>query len=82
MIGTDIAGLGDAIQHNKTGLLVPSEDPEALAEAMQHLLQDGEQRRRLGKAGRDWAGQFTWDQIAREQERVYLQVYEKIRRAM
>ena len=81
VIGTDIAGLGDAIQHNKTGLLVPPENPEALAQAMHHLLEHGDQRRRLGKAGREWARQFTWDHIARDQERVYFEVYEKMRSA-
>ena len=74
VIGTDIPGLADAIRPNETGLLVPTENPEALANAMQHLLTDAPLRKRLGEAGRKWAENFTWDRIAKDQERVYLEV--------
>ncbi|MDA0709309.1 MAG: glycosyltransferase family 4 protein, partial [bacterium] len=78
VIGTDIPGLADAIRHNETGLLVPSENPDALARAMGHLLDDPTRRRDLGNGGRKWADQFTWDRIAAEQERVYQKVYDAI----
>ncbi|MDP6041734.1 MAG: glycosyltransferase family 4 protein [Candidatus Latescibacteria bacterium] len=74
VIGTDIPGLADAIRPNETGLLVPSENPEALASAMEQLLADAQLRKRLGEAGRKWAERFTWDRIAKDQERVYLEV--------
>lgn len=78
VIGTNIPGLADAIRPNETGLLVPSENPQSLAQAMKQLLDDSTLRQNLGKAGRKWADQFTWDRIAAEQERVYLKVYEAI----
>lgn len=71
VVGTDIPGLRDAIQADETGLLVPSEDPRALAEAIERLLDQPGERQRLGANGRRWAGQFTWDRVAGEQERVY-----------
>jgi len=74
VIGTDIPGLADAIRPNETGLLVSPENPDALSEAMQRLLADADLRKRLGKNGRQWAERFTWDRIAAEQERVYLDV--------
>ena len=80
VIGTNIPGLADAIRPNKTGLLVPSEDPNALAQAMQQLLDDPTLRENLGTEGRKWADQFTWDRIAAEQERVYQKVYEAIQK--
>ena len=71
VIGTEIPGLVDAIRRDCTGLLVPAEDPEALAGAMKHLLENSRLRADLGRNGRAWAANFSWDRIAREQERVY-----------
>jgi glycosyltransferase involved in cell wall biosynthesis len=78
VIGTLIPGLADAIRPNETGLLVPTEDPGALAKAMLQLLEDPELRQSMGAAGRRWADRFTWDRIAEEQERVYLKTYDHI----
>lgn len=74
IIGTDIPGLTDAIRADETGLLVPPEDPQALASAMKRLLNAPTLRKRLGTAGRKWAAQFTWDRTAQAQEEVYLEV--------
>ena len=74
VIGTNIPGLADAIRPDKTGLLVPPEDPHALARAMERLLDDDALRRHLGRAGRKWAERFTWDRTAKNQERIYLKV--------
>jgi len=51
-VGADAPGIRDVIEHDRTGLLVPPEDPAALAEAMAKLAGDTEQRRRMGEAGR------------------------------
>ena len=74
VIGTNIPGLTDAIRADETGLLVPSENPGALASAMKRLLGDPPLRKRLGQAGRKWAARFTWDRTAQAQEEVYLKV--------
>lgn len=76
VIGTEIPGLVDAIQRDRTGLLVPAEDPEALAGAMNRLLEDSRLRAELGNNGRAWAASFSWDRIAREQERIYCETLE------
>ena len=48
-----------------TGLLVPPDDPGALAAAIGRLLDDDELRRRLGAAGRQRVlGRFTWQVTA------------------
>ena len=73
VIGTQIPGLVDAIRHDRTGVLVPSEDPDALAGAMTDLLENPRRRAALGRNGRAWAAKFSWDRIAAEQERVYVQ---------
>jgi glycosyltransferase involved in cell wall biosynthesis len=49
----------------ETGLLVPPDDPGALAVAIGRLLDDGALRARLGAAGRDRVlGRFTWQVTA------------------
>ncbi len=55
VVTTDVPGCRDAIEPGVTGLLVPPRDGTALADAVQRLIEDGELRRRLGRAGRDLA---------------------------
>lgn len=71
VVGTRIPGMIDAVRDGETGLLVPPDDVRALSEAMNHLLASPSKRAALGRAGRTWAEQFTWDRIASDQERVY-----------
>ncbi|QNH04847.1 glycosyltransferase family 4 protein [Pseudomonas sp. B11D7D] len=55
-IGTQIYGLSDAIEHDRTGLLVPVRDSEALAVAMESLLRDTDRRKEMGAAARQRVG--------------------------
>jgi glycosyltransferase involved in cell wall biosynthesis len=52
MIVSDIPGFADTIIHEETGLLVPVDDPRALAAAIVRLIRDRELGRRLGENGR------------------------------
>ncbi|MCB0170648.1 MAG: glycosyltransferase [Anaerolineae bacterium] len=52
VVSTTISGIPELIEHEKTGLLVPPENEEALAEALARLLDDDTLRRVLGTAGR------------------------------
>jgi glycosyltransferase involved in cell wall biosynthesis len=58
VVASDVGGLRDVVQHSITGLTVPPGDPAALAEALDNLLDDPEERRRMGEAGRLYARQF------------------------
>ena len=55
VIATDVPGHRDVVVHGETGLLVPPDNPAALADAIAGLLADPERRQRLGEAGRRWA---------------------------
>ncbi len=57
VVTTDVPGCRDAIEPGQTGLLVPLQNAVALADAIQSLIEDPEQRRRMGTAGRALAEQ-------------------------
>ena len=52
LVATDRPILHDYVTDGETALLVPPEEPEALAEAIRRVLEDAELARRLGEAGR------------------------------
>lgn len=57
-------GMPDAVADGETGVLVDSEDPRAVAGAIESLLADPERVRRLGENGRRAVEQrFTWDRV-------------------
>ena len=52
MVVSATGGLVDAVRHEETGLVVPADDPVALADAIVALLTDPGRARRLGDRGR------------------------------
>jgi len=52
VITTDHPGCRDAIEPDKTGLLVPIKDPFALADAIAYLIVNSDVRYKMGEAGR------------------------------
>jgi glycosyltransferase involved in cell wall biosynthesis len=55
VVSTRCGGPETAVIEGETGYLTPVGDAEALATAMQHLMQDPEQRREMGQRGRQVA---------------------------
>jgi len=51
-VATPVTGIPEAVRHDDTGLLVPPEDPTALARALARLLDDAELRLRLATNAR------------------------------
>ena len=52
IVATDVPGCRDAVDHDRTGLLVPVRDAAALADAIATLADSPELRARMGAAGR------------------------------
>jgi glycosyltransferase involved in cell wall biosynthesis len=52
VVGVDGGGIGEVVDHEQTGLLVPPGDEVGLARAIERLAVEPETRRRLGDAGR------------------------------
>ncbi len=65
VIAARVGGVHEAIQDGVTGVLVPPQNPQALAAAMESLLRDPERMRRMGEQGRDWVKTFSWQESAR-----------------
>ena len=60
-------GAAEAVIEDETGLLVPPDDPPALAQALTRLLNDAALRQRLGSAGRRWVErEMNWDRVGRQ----------------
>jgi len=55
IVATNVGGVSELIRDEATGLLVPSDNPEALAAAIDRLLADREMASRLGRAARQEA---------------------------
>ncbi len=55
VVTTDVPGCRDAIDPGKSGVLVPPRDAMALADAIQCLVENSEERRAMGRAGRELA---------------------------
>lgn len=67
VIATRVGGIPEQIVHEKTGLLVSPEDPDALARAIDRLASDPKLRKTLGSAGHRRAAElFDPGRIARE----------------
>jgi glycosyltransferase involved in cell wall biosynthesis len=53
IVATPVGSITDAVRDGETGLLVPVDDPDALANALARLIGDPGLRRQLGHAGRN-----------------------------
>lgn len=72
VITTDVPGCRDAIEPGETGILVPVKNSRALADAIQHLIENPERRLSMGKAGRRLAEQaFSIDYIVDQHLAIY-----------
>jgi len=52
VVATDVSAIHELIIDGETGVLVPPQDPQALARALQALMRDPARRRMLAEAGR------------------------------
>jgi glycosyltransferase involved in cell wall biosynthesis len=53
VVATRVAGIPEAVEEGRTGLLVAPEDAVALADAIERLLRSAALRQRMGRAARD-----------------------------
>ncbi len=72
VVASRVGGIPELVADGDTGLLVPRDDPAALASAVTLLLADPDRRAHLGRAARARAAaRFAPDRIARQTLRLY-----------
>jgi D-inositol-3-phosphate glycosyltransferase len=74
VVATNVGGLPEVVEHDRTGLLVPPRDPAALADAISALLADPERGRRLASAAAERMHDFTIDTVAHRFADLYEQL--------
>ena len=75
VVATNVGGIPELIKNNETGLLVPSENIDELANAVNQLLNDHKKAKRLADNGNQFVkNNMTWDIILPK----YIQFYEDL----
>lgn len=64
VLAADVGGLGTAVRHGETGLLVAGHRTPDWAEAMGHLLDDADRLREMGRRAVEHAAHFSWEHTA------------------
>jgi phosphatidylinositol alpha-1,6-mannosyltransferase len=65
VIAGESGGAPEAVQHNKTGLVIDGRSVDRVADAVTELLTDRDRAAAMGSAGRQWVtSQWRWDTLA------------------
>lgn len=72
LVACDVQGNRDVIEHGVNGLMVPPQDPDALASAIANLLSDPALAKRLGeRAARDCRTRFSQQRMVEQTLAIY-----------
>lgn len=75
IVATATEGAKELLQTGETGLLVPLKEPVKLAEAIEHLLTDDQQRETFGENARNFAeSKFSLDKMIEKTESLYREI--------
>jgi starch synthase len=72
VVGSRVGGIPEVVDDGTTGLLVPADDPPALAQALNTVVGDPALAGSMGQAGRDRAvSEFGWRTVAEQTAALY-----------
>ncbi len=75
VVATRVGGIPEVVEDGRSGLLVPPNDPTALAEALRRLWQDRALAARLGQYGQESVvPRYTWEALAARLDALYREV--------
>ncbi|MBA4141426.1 MAG: glycosyltransferase family 4 protein [Nitrosospira sp.] len=73
VVSTDVGGVPYLVEHEKTALLVPARNPEAMAHAILVLLNNPDKATEIRKAGVESVQRYTWSNVRMSLLSVYEQ---------
>jgi glycosyltransferase involved in cell wall biosynthesis len=65
ILAPKLPDIEEVLEHDRTSVLVPPNDPEAAAQGLRHLLEDRARAERLGVAAEEESRKYTWAARAR-----------------
>ena len=75
IIAANVGGLEEVLKHGRTGILVPKDDESAFVQAMLRLVENREERLRIGAAARNFIeNDYSLDSAVKRVEDVYLEI--------
>ena len=75
VVGSAVGGIPEVVSDGETGLLVPPDDPAALAVALNTLVGDAERAAAMGRLGRERAvAEFGWKAVAAQTAALYAEL--------
>ena len=75
VVGTNVGGIPELIKNNETGILIPPENPNELADAVNDLLSNPTKAKKLSDNGNNFVNNnMTWDVILPK----YIKFYEDL----
>jgi glycosyltransferase involved in cell wall biosynthesis len=75
VVATSVNGIPEEVEHGKTGLTVPHQDVQALADALSILINSPDKRNQMGKAGRHkFEQEFTVERMVNNTKTIYNQI--------
>ncbi|MCK4401029.1 GT4 family glycosyltransferase PelF [bacterium] len=78
VVATNVGGIPEVVDDGRTGILVPPENPQALADGIIRLLKNKEEARRMGLAGRKRVEQyFDINFTVEKTEQIYERLLQK-----
>ncbi|HPL57401.1 MAG TPA: glycosyltransferase family 4 protein [Flexilinea sp.] len=71
VIATDMGGINEVISDNKTGKIIPADDPESLRSAILELIRNEKERNLFGsELQKKVSAEFTWQKTALEVKKI------------
>jgi glycosyltransferase involved in cell wall biosynthesis len=72
VIATNVGGVSEVVQDQRTGFVVPPKDPETMANRILQVMADQAMAERLGRAGREKVERdFSLDTMTQQYEALY-----------
>lgn len=78
VIVSDVGGLPEVVDNGETGYVVPSKDPEAIADKLYELIFDQDKRKVMGQKGRKKVEQlYDWKKNVDKMEEIYQEMIKR-----